>query len=61
MDIEGSEKEIFEVPAPWIDQVNVIAIELHDRFKRGCSLAFYSATLGFRREFHRGESIFVAR
>ena len=61
IDIEGAEKEVFESSAPWIDRVDVIAIELHDRFKRGCAKAFYDATVSFDREMHRGENVFVLR
>jgi FkbM family methyltransferase len=61
IDIEGAEKEVFESSAPWIDHVDAIAIELHDRFKRGCAKAFYDATAGFDREVHRGENVFVLR
>ena len=43
LDIEGTEKEIFEENyKEWIDKVDVLIIELHDRFKRGCGLNFYS-------------------
>jgi FkbM family methyltransferase len=61
IDIEGAEKEVFESSASWIGDVDVIAIELHDRFKRGCSQAFYNATAGFEHELHRGENVFVYR
>lgn len=44
LDIEGSEKELFtENFESWINKVNVIVIELHDRIRPGCSEAFYSA------------------
>ena len=32
---EGAEKDVFEI-CPWIDNVRVIAIELHDRIRPGC-------------------------
>ena len=35
IDIEGSEKELFVAPAPWIENVGVIAIELHDHLRSG--------------------------
>jgi FkbM family methyltransferase len=61
LDIEGSEKELFSQDSDrWLDRVSVIAIELHDRFKPGCSAAFYSQLI--RRNFQqeaRGENIFV--
>lgn len=37
-DIEGTEIEVFE-SCPWIEDVQVIAIELHDRIRAGCSSA----------------------
>ena len=36
VDIEGAEVEVFEA-CPWITNVRVIAIELHDRVRAGCS------------------------
>lgn len=43
IDIEGSEKEIFESSdTEWLDHVGVLVIELHDRMKPGCSRAFFS-------------------
>jgi FkbM family methyltransferase len=52
MDIEGAEKEIFADNPPWLDKVEVLAVELHDRFKAGCAHAFYSALVKrpFRQE-----------
>ena len=61
LDIEGAEKEVMESALPWIDRVQVVVAELHDRFKRGCSLAFYDATRSFDEEVHRGENVFVLR
>jgi FkbM family methyltransferase len=61
LDIEGSEKEVFEAGRPWIDSVDIIVAELHDALRRGCSLAFYSATASFRQEFHKGENVFLVR
>lgn len=44
LDIEGSEKELFSSDfGSWIDKVNAIVIELHDRIRPGCSEAFYAA------------------
>jgi len=61
LDIEGAEQEVMEHSAPWIGRVNTIVAELHDRDKRGCSLAFYSATAKFDSEWYRGELVFVSR
>jgi FkbM family methyltransferase len=61
LDIEGAERELFSTGVDqWIERVDTIAIELHDRFKAGCAQAFYAALYG--REFTqelRGENIFV--
>ena len=45
VDIEGAEKEVFSAPDvhDWLSKVKVIAIELHDRYKRGCSRAVFKA------------------
>jgi FkbM family methyltransferase len=61
VDIEGAEKEVFAASSDWIDKVDAIAIELHDRFKRGCSQAFYTATASFPHEVHKGELVFLFR
>jgi FkbM family methyltransferase len=61
IDIEGSEKEVFENSVRWIDKVGMIAVELHDRFKSGCSSSVYSATKAFDVSRTRGETIFFAR
>lgn len=42
--LEGTEKEIFlDHFKKWIDKEDLLIIELHDRLKSGCSLAFFSA------------------
>jgi FkbM family methyltransferase len=61
IDIEGAEKEIFAACGEWIDRVGVIIIELHDFFRRGCALSFYTATQGFELEFHKWGHVIVAR
>ena len=43
IDIEGAEKELFSKNYSWLDKVDVLIIELHDRLKKGCSKSFYSA------------------
>ena len=42
VDIEGAEIEVFEA-CPWIANVQVIAIELHDRVRPGCTTAVQHA------------------
>jgi FkbM family methyltransferase len=61
LDIEGSERDLFlNSPQNWLKRVGMIAIELHDRFRPGCSQAFYAALSGrdFSQEV-RGENIFI--
>ena len=61
LDIEGCEKELFENSDPWIGDVQAICLELHDRFKAGCSRAFYKAVDDFPVELRRGEDVLVIR
>jgi FkbM family methyltransferase len=61
VDIEGSEKELFAAPAPWLGQVDAICVELHDWFKAGCSRSFFAAVEDFSVEAWRGENVLVAR
>jgi FkbM family methyltransferase len=61
LDIEGAERELFQGNTEaWLSKVDVIVIELHDRFKKGCSKSFYSAIC--KRDFHQeqvGENVFI--
>jgi FkbM family methyltransferase len=57
IDIEGSEKEVFENSAKWMAQVGVIMAELHDTIKPGCSQAFLAATKDFAQQFSNGETV----
>ena len=61
VDVEGSEKEIFANSEPWIASVEAICMELHDRFKAGCSRSFFKAVDGFPVELRRGEYVLVVR
>ncbi len=61
VDVEGSEKEIFSTADSWISSVDAICIELHDRFKIGCSRSFFMAVQDFPIELHRSEDVLVAR
>lgn len=61
LDIEGAERELFSAASTqWLDRVDILAVELHDRFKAGCAQALYSALHG--REFNqevKGDTIFI--
>ena len=59
VDIEGSEKEVF-ASCSWIDNVGVIAIELHDRVRAGCRSTVETAARDFR-SMERGEVTFFMR
>jgi FkbM family methyltransferase len=59
VDIEGAEKELFE-SCSWIRNVGVIAIELHDRIRPGCSFVVKNAAKDLRCE-QKGEVTFFAR
>jgi FkbM family methyltransferase len=61
VDIEGSEREVFGDAAAWIDRVDAICMELHDRFKAGCSRSFFKAIDDFPVESWRGENVLVRR
>jgi FkbM family methyltransferase len=61
LDIEGSEREVFEHSATWIERVGVIVIEFHDHVKTGCSQAVYRATRDFELEWRRGETTILLR
>lgn len=59
IDIEGAEKEVFEA-GDWIKSVRCLMIELHDRFRPGCSEAVNSAAQGFSK-LQRGETTLYLR
>jgi len=51
VDIEGAEIELFD-GREWVDKVQALAIELHDRFRPGCSAAVNAAMSGFSASEH---------
>lgn len=61
IDVEGSEKEIFMTAQSWLPFVDTICIELHDRFRIGCSRSFFRAVDEFPIELRRNEDVLVAR
>ena len=53
VDIEGYEKELFESNyEEWIPKTRCIIIELHDRFKKGCSTSLFNCILKYDFTFH---------
>ncbi len=61
MDIEGSEKEVFDDAAAWIDRVDAVMVELHERLRVGCNRSFYLGTKGFDNEWVQGENVVLTR
>jgi FkbM family methyltransferase len=61
IDIEGSEKEVFESCKSWINKTKCIIIELHERMKRGCNKAFYKTIKYFEKIGSYGEDIYLSR
>ena len=61
VDIEGSEKAVFDSASPWIARTNAIMAELHEDLQPGCSASFARATTEFIDGGKCGESILVVR
>jgi len=61
VDIEGGEVELFSGDLAWLDRVDAITAELHDRHRPGCARAFCAATAAFPNTAGRSENIFVWR
>lgn len=59
IDIEGAEQEVFE-DSRWLKGTGCLMIELHDRFRPGCTEAVESAMRSFVRT-QRGETTFYVR
>lgn len=48
LDIEGAELELFaEDYQHWLSNTQILMIELHDWFRKGCSKSFFSALLHY--------------
>jgi FkbM family methyltransferase len=61
VDIEGSEKEVFESSGNWIDRIGTIMVEIHDRVNSGCGQAVYLATKDFKVAKWRGDLTVLVR
>jgi FkbM family methyltransferase len=61
IDIEGAENEVFSDTTSWLERVDSIIIELHERMKTGCNRSFYNGSNGFTYEWAQGENIFLSR
>jgi FkbM family methyltransferase len=63
LDIEGAEKELFEENYDnWLDKTEILIIELHEKMKRGCEKAFYSAIKKYDLDIQEsGENIILKK
>ena len=61
LDIEGAEREVFRNSSAWIDKVDSLIVELHERMKPGCNRSYYTATGGFDAEWSQGEFVYLTR
>lgn len=64
LDVEGAEKELFEdeTAGRWIARTRALIVELHDRFKPGCTEAVTRALASYKfRLTERGESLVFLR
>lgn len=60
IDIEGAEIEVLEGYQSWIKLVKALIIELHDRFRPGCTEALEKALVGFDyNKSKSGENIII--
>lgn len=61
IDIEGAEREVFTNTSSWIEKVDSIIIELHERMKKGCNDSFYSGSKGFDSNGKQGDNVYISR
>lgn len=61
IDVEGAEKEVFADTSAWINKVDSIIAELHERMKTGSNRSFYNGSNGFDNEWQRGENVYLSR
>ena len=61
IDIEGAEREVFSDTSSWIEKIDSIIIELHERIKAGCNRSFFIGSKGFDQEWQQGENIYLSR
>lgn len=64
LDVEGSEKELFEDPTchRWLARTRMIFIELHDRIKPGCTDAMEKAIESYNfKRMYCGSNLILTR
>ncbi len=61
IDIEGAEREVFQDTSAWIDRVDALIVELHERMKPGCNRSFLQGAKGFDNQWRQGENLYLSR
>jgi FkbM family methyltransferase len=61
VDIEGAELEVFSDTSSWIESVDSLIVELHERMRPGCKKSFSDATEDFDIKWTKGENVIVSR
>lgn len=61
LDIEGAEREVLRHSSTWIDRVDCILVETHDRYRPGCTAAVESAAESFPYRAKIGEKYLFSR
>jgi FkbM family methyltransferase len=61
IDIEGSEKTVFEHSAGWLSRIGMIAIEVHEELAPGSSDSVFGAAQDFEITLRRGDMVVLSR
>ncbi|NQZ66454.1 MAG: FkbM family methyltransferase [Lentisphaeria bacterium] len=61
LDIEGAEVEVLSSSKSWLPYVETIIVELHDRFKPGCTKAYQSVKVNYKQNWKCGENYYLSR
>ena len=61
IDIEGAEREVFKDTSAWIEKIDALVIELHERMRPCCNRSFYNGSNGFDEEWTRGGDVCLSR
>jgi FkbM family methyltransferase len=61
LDIEGAERDVLSGSASWIDKVDMLFVELHDRIVPGCTDAYMKASEGMKRFPKKGDKNVAVR
>ena len=59
--LAGADLSGADLQQTWIDSVDSIIVELHERMKPGCNRSFYVGSNGFDHEWSQGENVYLSR